>query len=330
MSSVRSASLKPSPSAPSSASCGTRQSANSMRASGCGAITSMRSATVRPVVVRRHDERRDAAGTRSLRSCARRRSRNRRCRRCEIHVLQPSSTQSPPSRTARVVIAATSEPGVGLRQRERGDRPALAHGRQPARLLGVAAGERDRAAAEPLQREREIGETVVVGERLARDAKRARIERRKRAAVRCRNAIAQEARRAERAHERAAAAVDVGVIAAVVERRRRPRAELRRERAVVSRRRTASRDATGRCLVSLELRLLLRDERIVRAAKVGGLHADRLRFAPPPRSRRRDPSPIPDAAASSSSPCANVGPAGERARQRIAPPPRASPPEPRD
>ncbi len=31
----------------------------------------------------------------------------------EIHVLQPSSTQSPPSRTARIVIAATSEPASG-------------------------------------------------------------------------------------------------------------------------------------------------------------------------------------------------------------------------
>ena len=31
----------------------------------------------------------------------------------EIHVLQPSIRQPPPSRTARVVIAATSEPAPG-------------------------------------------------------------------------------------------------------------------------------------------------------------------------------------------------------------------------
>ena len=50
MSSVRIASLKPSPATPSSASCGSRQSLNSRRASGCGEITSMRSATISPGV----------------------------------------------------------------------------------------------------------------------------------------------------------------------------------------------------------------------------------------------------------------------------------------
>ena len=113
----------------------------------------------------------------------------------EIHVLQPSSTQSPPSRTARVVIAATSEPAAGSDSANAAIALPCCHGRQPARLLRFAARERDRAAAEALQREREVGEAVVVGERLAHDAKRARVERGERAAVRRRNAMAQEARR---------------------------------------------------------------------------------------------------------------------------------------
>jgi hypothetical protein len=51
MSSVRIASLKPSPGAPSSLSFGRRQAVKRSRASGCGAITSMRSAISRPGVV---------------------------------------------------------------------------------------------------------------------------------------------------------------------------------------------------------------------------------------------------------------------------------------
>ena len=45
-----------------------------------------------------------------------------------------------------------------------------------ARLLGRAE-ERDRAGAEPLHGEGEIGEAVMAGERLAREAERADIER---------------------------------------------------------------------------------------------------------------------------------------------------------
>jgi len=100
-----------------------------------------------------------------------------------------------------------------------GNRPALSDRRQPPRLLGFAAGERDRAAAEALQREREISETVVVGERLARETECPRVERRKRAAVRRGNAIAKKARRAERPHPRTAAGVDVCLLV----RRKRPR-----------------------------------------------------------------------------------------------------------
>ena len=49
-SSVRIATLKPSPSAPMRCASGTRQSAKRRRASGCGAITSMRSAISKPGV----------------------------------------------------------------------------------------------------------------------------------------------------------------------------------------------------------------------------------------------------------------------------------------
>ena len=50
MSSVRIASLKPSPAVPSRWCLGTRQPSNFKRASGCGAMTSMRSAMLKPGV----------------------------------------------------------------------------------------------------------------------------------------------------------------------------------------------------------------------------------------------------------------------------------------
>src|SRR6185295_3385907 len=81
--------------------------------------------------------------------------------------------------------------------------------RQPARFLRIAAGEADRSRAEPLHREREVGEAVVARERLAREADRARVDRVAAAAVRAAgDRVREPAAVAERADEPAALGVD--------------------------------------------------------------------------------------------------------------------------
>ena len=75
-----------------------------------------------------------------------------------------------------------------------------------AQLCGAA--ERDRTGAEPLHGEGEIGKAVGIGERLARQADRARVDRR-RIAVGRRNGAIEQARRTHRAHQLAAGAVDI-------------------------------------------------------------------------------------------------------------------------
>ena len=76
-----------------------------------------------------------------------------------------------------MVIAATSEPASGSDSANAAIfSPAATAGRYSALQL-VVAEQRDRAAAEALHREREVGQRVVVGERLAREAQRAHVER---------------------------------------------------------------------------------------------------------------------------------------------------------
>ena len=70
-----------------------------------------------------------------------------------------------------------------LRQREGRDEFAARDARQDARLQRIRAGEADRAGTQPLHREGEIGEPFVPGERLARQAERARIDLLARAAI---------------------------------------------------------------------------------------------------------------------------------------------------
>ena len=72
------------------------------------------------------------------------------------------------------------------------------------------AGERDRARAEALHREREVRQPRVAGERLADQAQRARVQRLARAAAgRPGDGVPQPAGVAEPAHERLAFGVDV-------------------------------------------------------------------------------------------------------------------------
>src|SRR5206468_202170 len=99
----------------------------------------------------------------------------------------------------------------------------------------VEVGEADRARAEALHREREVGEAVVTRERVAREADRARVDGVVDAAVLAAgDGMREPARLAERADERSAGGVDLGAVVAVRVRevRRRPGVELAREGAV--------------------------------------------------------------------------------------------------
>jgi hypothetical protein len=108
--------------------------------------------------------------------------------------------------------------GRGLRQGERRDRLAGGHARQVARALLLRAEQRDRPRPEALHGEREVGQGVAVGQRLARDAQRANVD--------LAHAVAQEAGVPEPAHERAAVRVQL------VLGRKLPRGERRGELAV--------------------------------------------------------------------------------------------------
>ena len=105
-------------------------------------------------------------------------------------------------------MLATSEPDFGSVSAKAAMASPRARLLQPRALLGRAE-ERDRAGAEPLHGEGEIGEAVVAGERLAREAERAHIGRA--VAVGGRGVI-QTTVAAETRDEIAAGGIHVGVI----------------------------------------------------------------------------------------------------------------------
>ena len=121
---------------------------------------------------------RDALARPRLRRCGRRSRRNRRCRRWRCR----SSRRRAPSRRRRASRACRDVGGVGagfgLGQREGGDRLAAARpcGSHVALLL-VGAEQADRARAQPLHGEGEIGEAGVAGQRLAGDGEAAHVGR---------------------------------------------------------------------------------------------------------------------------------------------------------
>ena len=98
---------------------------------------------------------------------------------------------------------------VLLRQRERGDFLARCDGRQVFLLQRVRAECRNRAGAEALHGEREIGEAGMARQRFANDRERTDIERFERAAEFPRHAIFQPAVASERLDERAAGRIDI-------------------------------------------------------------------------------------------------------------------------
>src|SRR5690606_18421839 len=87
--------------------------------------------------------------------------------------------------------------------------------RQILALQLGAAGERHGSAAQPLHGECEIRETIVIGERFAHEADRARIELGQRTAVPGAHAIASDAGIAETRDEPAAPRIDLGAALAV-------------------------------------------------------------------------------------------------------------------
>ena len=127
--------------------------------------------------------------------------------------------------------------GLGLGQREGGDGGALGDARQIAAPELVRTGERDRAAAEALHGEGEVGKPAVPRQCFARDHQIARLQRLVRPAEACRDAVPQAPGGAERAHPAHAGRADIGVagvaIFHIVDRVLSPLVELRREGAML-------------------------------------------------------------------------------------------------
>jgi hypothetical protein len=96
-----------------------------------------------------------------------------------------------------------------LRQGERRDRLAATDARQVARRQFRGSGDRQRAAAQPLHGECEVGQPVMICERLPDQAQGADVELRRRAAVLRPHAMAQQPIGPERAHQIEAAPVDL-------------------------------------------------------------------------------------------------------------------------
>ena len=120
---------------------------------------------------------------------------------------------------------------LGLRQREGADPITTRHPGQHLGLQRRAAGQRDRAAAQALHREGEVGQAVVARQRLAAHHERARIQRLAGATVGRRHAVAQEACVAQRTNQGTAGAVGIVMIDAD-EVLRRPVVEFVGQRAV--------------------------------------------------------------------------------------------------
>ena len=225
--------LKPSPGAPIMAEAGTVTRSNFSRASGCGAMTSMRSATERPGISRAA-ERPRGPWRRGLRRCARTRRRDRRCRRWKSRSFRRRAHSRRRSACAVSAILATSEPDCGSVSAKAAIAPPprvrLSQSRclaLPNRLIG--------AGAEALHGEGEIGQAVVARQRLADEAERAHVERRRRVGIG--RSVCEPAVAAELLHQVAAGGVDVAVIGRQV--RRAPVLEASGQRAMAVGRRTA-------------------------------------------------------------------------------------------
>ena len=200
--------LKPSPGAPISAEAGTRTRSNFSRASGCGAITSMRSATERPAVIGRAREKLRGPLHPELPRFARTPHRSRQCRRWRSRFFRRRERKRRRRGVAVMAKLATSEPDFASVRAKAAiaspERVRLSQSR-----CSAAAEQADRAGAEPLHGKREIGKPVMPRQRFANEAERSHIERGRRVGIGC--GVRKEAVAAELLHEIAAGRIDVAM-----------------------------------------------------------------------------------------------------------------------
>ena len=145
--------------------------------------------------------------------------------------------------------------GLGLGQREGGDGGALGDARQIAAPELVRTGKRDRAAAEALHGEGEVGKPAVARQCFARDHQIARLQRLVRPAEACRDAMPQAPGGAERAHPAHAGRADISMagvaIFHIVDRVLSPLVELSPRRRDAGRRKMGRPNVqSGSCLFS--------------------------------------------------------------------------------
>ena len=145
-------------------------------ASGCGAITWMRSLSSSPVGAGIDDEGGNALRAGRLAGAGEEDVEigDAAVRDIGLGAVDDVSRRRPARRV--VSIAATSEPDVGLGQREGGDLLAFGDRGQIGLLLRFGAEQADRARSQPLHGEGEIGEARMAGERLADQRERADVE----------------------------------------------------------------------------------------------------------------------------------------------------------
>ena len=190
---------------------GTRQSVKRRRASGCGAITSMREAISKPGVSGIDDERRDAARPRRFAGAR------------EHHVEVGDATVGNPGLFAvdhRVVAldvrAALHGGYIGARLRfgqcERRDRFAACHPRQIALFLFDRALQADRARTQALHGEGEVGQPAVTRQRLPDQADGPRVDHVRHAVRPAAHRVLEPSGAAERKHQGPALVVEVGAV----------------------------------------------------------------------------------------------------------------------
>ena len=288
--------LKPSPSAPINRATGMRQSSRASRPSGCGAIVSMRSATVNPESPGFDEEGADAlrghaaVGPPAARRRAREHARKSpRCRRSRSRSSGRSARTASPSSFALVSIAATSEPAFGSDSANAAmDWPAPTRGSHSERICSPPARE---SGALP--------SPCIAKAKSASPSWRASVSR-TRQIERASNSVAAPPSAARRQCFRMPALPS----AATSSRQRastaarstgcgRPARFARAQSSTSAARRRCSSPKNGHCKsfrrgcpsVPLEDRLLLRREGLVGAAEILALHAG----PPAPAPRRRSP-----------------------------------------
>ena len=130
----------------------------------------------------------------------------------EIQIFSPSMTNCVAVAAGGATHRRDIRSGLRLGQSEGRDQLAPGDRGQDPLLQFGCAGEADRAGAKSLHGEGEVGEAVGIGQRLADEAERTAVDDLGGAAKRLRNAIAQEAGRAEAFHQPLAGRVGIRMV----------------------------------------------------------------------------------------------------------------------